>query len=272
MTKKSTRGFTLVELMVVVAIIAILATISTPNLFGFVKRTKARDGANAVASYLQNARDQAMSRGEVVLLRVVSTNGDLEISTYRAPLVDTTQEFIDAATTVNRDRFASSCSEITDPSVPNPFTINNRVAILNPQSAINDIEVAEPLDPNVRVVGFTDPGDGEVKDTSSGSTTLDLCFAPDGRIYTADGAEMVSTDGGCTASMVFVITSDPDIGVAPSGPNENLGQASLNNWVCPPAGGSPDQRRQLSTTLDVAREANFIYTVSMTFNGRVKVD
>ncbi len=270
--KTNRKGFTLVELMIVVAIIALLATISTPNLFGFLKRTKARDGANAIASYLQNARDQAMSRGEVVLLRVVTTNlGDVEISTYRAPLVEPNIQEQTPTGIVTRDRFASTCSEITDPLLPEPYTINNRVAVLNPQGSVNNVELAEPLDPNVRVVALTSPPDGQVRPAGT-TSNIDLCFSPDGRVYTRDGAEITSQDGGCTSSMVFVVTSDPDIGAAPAGPSENLGDASLTNWVCPPAGGSADQRRTRYITLDVAREANFVYAVSMTFNGRVKVD
>ena len=111
-----------------------------------------------------------------------------------------------------------------------------------------------------------------MRSTTTGSSTVDLCFAPDGRVYSADGAEMTSVDGACTSSMVFVITSDPDIGPVPNGPSQNLGQPTLDNWVCPPPSASDDLRRTLYTTLDVAREANFVYVVSMTFNGRVKVD
>ena len=281
--KMGRRGFTLVELMVVVAIIAILATIATPNLFGFLKRTRARDGANAVASYIQNARDQAMARGEVVLVRIQVVNGQPKVETFRAPAVS---DFDDGTSleesagqdgtggTRTRNRYASVCSELGDPATV--FTITNRVAVLNPTAAVTNQEVAEPLDPNVRVVGMSSVATGDVVGTGTGTSTVDLCFAPNGRLYTSAGAPMQTQVGECDEALVVVLTSDPNIGPTPSleqvsSVGGNVGQ--INNWVCPatlPA--SPADRKLLFTQLDAVRDSYFVYSISVSFNGAVRVD
>lgn len=50
--RRSIRGFTLLELLIVVVIIGILAVIALPNFGKFVKRTKAVEAKNLVSSLL----------------------------------------------------------------------------------------------------------------------------------------------------------------------------------------------------------------------------
>jgi len=70
----SASGFTLVELMVAVAIMAILLTIAFPDLKGAVQSYQLTSKANSIASLLNHARSESAKRG----LRVTicsSTNG-----------------------------------------------------------------------------------------------------------------------------------------------------------------------------------------------------
>ena len=56
------RGFSLTELIVVVAIIAILLAVAAPNISRYVRNYRIRGEANDVASNLQKARNKAIMK------------------------------------------------------------------------------------------------------------------------------------------------------------------------------------------------------------------
>lgn len=56
------RGFTLVELLVVIGIISVMAAISLPNISGFVQASRVRSAQDQVASAIQRARSRAIAR------------------------------------------------------------------------------------------------------------------------------------------------------------------------------------------------------------------
>ncbi|OMH28403.1 GspH/FimT family pseudopilin [Motiliproteus sp. MSK22-1] len=69
-------GFTLIELMVVLAIVAILLLVATPNYDSMIIGSKVDKARYALASSLAFARTEAVKRGETVSLCLGSSDGN----------------------------------------------------------------------------------------------------------------------------------------------------------------------------------------------------
>lgn len=66
-------GYTLAELMAVIVIAGVIATIAVPRLSGYIRHLSARSAASRVVSDLMLARTQAVREGQTVSLRVTGT-------------------------------------------------------------------------------------------------------------------------------------------------------------------------------------------------------
>ncbi|MFU9046708.1 GspH/FimT family pseudopilin [Acinetobacter tibetensis] len=65
---KTIKGFTLVELMVTIAVLAIIATLAAPNLSQTLKNTKVKTSSGDIFNFLQQARTEAVRLGKTVTI------------------------------------------------------------------------------------------------------------------------------------------------------------------------------------------------------------
>lgn len=72
--RRRLRGVTLLEMMVVVAMLGILAALAVPNVQPAVRRAKLRGAAEEIAGFLDDARHRATSQGRCFRVRVVGSN------------------------------------------------------------------------------------------------------------------------------------------------------------------------------------------------------
>jgi type IV fimbrial biogenesis protein FimT len=72
----SVAGFTLLELMVVIAVVAILAAVAAPSLKTFIDNQRLRGGSFDMVSDLLLARSEAVTRQTVVVVTPTSSDSE----------------------------------------------------------------------------------------------------------------------------------------------------------------------------------------------------
>ncbi|GHU28286.1 hypothetical protein AGMMS50256_10130 [Betaproteobacteria bacterium] len=95
---KSSRGFSLTELMIVLAIMGVLLALAAPSFSRWISNAKIRTAAEAVLSGLQLARTEALNRNAIMRFQLTTT-------------VDDSCAFSDAGPSwvVSRDEAAGQC-------------------------------------------------------------------------------------------------------------------------------------------------------------------
>ncbi len=71
---KNNKGFTLIELMMVIAITGILAAIGTPRFFAYKNDTKVRAATNQIVGTLQMAKSRAVKDNDSVTVTFNSSS------------------------------------------------------------------------------------------------------------------------------------------------------------------------------------------------------
>ncbi|OPH35077.1 hypothetical protein B5J92_05270 [Moraxella atlantae] len=104
MPTNSAKGFTLIELMVVVIIIAILAAMAAPSMSRQIQQMRVIDGANVIESAFKDARTQAQIYQKSTFVELTNTAVDKRMDV----------KFVDS--TDSRSRFALSDGLTITPS------------------------------------------------------------------------------------------------------------------------------------------------------------
>ena len=151
--RASVRGFTLIELMVVVMIVAILAVIAVPSIVRQLRERRSAEAAQRVAALYRSARLRAMGRGSAVLVR---------FQNQRFEMLEAIQGAGNAVAGCESMPL-SSCTAAN-------FT-----------TAAGYLSVADFNPTSFEGVGVTAR---DASDASSAVTSLDVCYTPLGRAFT----------------------------------------------------------------------------------------
>ncbi|MBD9499202.1 GspH/FimT family pseudopilin [Pseudomonas sp. BGr12] len=103
-------GFTLVELMVTLAVLAILSTLAAPMFGDLIQRSKVDAASGELAHLLQYARSEAITRASAVTITASSGNwvGALSVATSSETLRQYGSEGINGGSAVTATGSASS--------------------------------------------------------------------------------------------------------------------------------------------------------------------
>lgn len=73
-SQNNTHGFSLIEAMVVVAVLSVLAAVAAPSFHSLLLRWRVQQVTNSLQSSLQFARSEAIKRGGRVVMQKITTN------------------------------------------------------------------------------------------------------------------------------------------------------------------------------------------------------
>jgi len=75
--RNSSRGFTLIEMLVIIAVVGILAAISAPSFLAWQNRTRVNNALTDVRGALQEAQREAMRKSKTCTVTLNTTNKKL---------------------------------------------------------------------------------------------------------------------------------------------------------------------------------------------------
>lgn len=103
--RKHSQGFTLIEMMVVIAIMAILAMMAAPSFGKMIAQKRTQQGAMDIIYAFNQARSQAALSGQSTTLTVSNTNHDFVVTSGTSTIANFTLN--DSLTIQSNNNFAN---------------------------------------------------------------------------------------------------------------------------------------------------------------------
>lgn len=147
------RGVTLIEMLVVVAILGVIAALATPSLLPLARRGKLKAATEEVAAFLDDARARASSQGRCFRVRVVAGSLVLE----RRSSVDCVNLAADGWEAPTRTKGLAGVT-LTVESIPAALAADERL-IFRPNSRLRGDGTRTATTFGSRIV--VDPGGGQ---------------------------------------------------------------------------------------------------------------
>jgi prepilin-type N-terminal cleavage/methylation domain-containing protein len=156
------RGFTLTELLIVIALISLLAVVGSPTFIKMVRERRAARAGSIVIDYMRTARTMAIGRGQPILFgwRGGGNTGFFEIW---EPIVTNSSSVCACSTTQWRSTSAATCQ-------------NRQLTSFTLQNGMYE---------NAYLTFYDESG--------ATQTGVDICFSPTGRMYMRTGSSTTVT-------------------------------------------------------------------------------
>lgn len=170
---RSLRGFTLIELMVTIAVLAVLMTLAAPSFSDFFQRYRLRGAADEVASLLVTARTEAMTRNRDVAVVFGGTDAAWCVGAVAAAEPATLGDAVSAVPSCNctgdctiggkvTEARGSNYSGVARVATPASFVFDRLTGAVKPLSAAGTTSFKSPNQKYTLAVDVSPLGRGQL--------------------------------------------------------------------------------------------------------------
>jgi len=169
--KPRASGFSLIELMVGIAIMAVLATLAVPSYKAWIQNSRIRTAAESIQNGIQLARAEAVKRNSSVQFDLRGTHSAWTVCVR--PAAPSCPEPDDATTIQSRAAGEGSSADITlTTSDDGPYVFNSFGAMISPAPAAADGLVRIGVDVSTSVLPAADSRDLSIIINVGGSVRM----------------------------------------------------------------------------------------------------
>jgi type IV fimbrial biogenesis protein FimT len=237
-TSEIAKGFSLIEILVALAIFAILLSLALPNFSEWIRNIRLRSQAEAVLGGLQLARAEAMRRNRFVRFQLVTAAADGTLDNTCAIAANGTNRWV-----VSHGDPSGQCDLVQSQVLP----ADNNIYSANPVLLIRGVQDGRQ-DGFATALALTTPA-GAVIAPPAGEVGHPLCFEPGGKLTRYDTVSSLCTasanPGTTTQVRASIDVTSTTEACAPGGNARCLRITVASNGetrLCDPATAAPDVR------------------------------